>query len=308
MRVLFAGTPAFAATALRSLISAGHEIAAVLTQPDRPARRGLKVLPSTVKTVAEDLQLDVIQPASLKADETLTSLARFRADVMVVAAYGIIIPATLLSLAPLGSINIHASLLPRWRGAAPIPRAILAGDSETGISIMKMDAGLDTGPVLTQKSVSIEDDDTTQTLHDKLALLGAEMIVEALPRYAQGELFPSPQPEMGVTYAHKIEKAEASIDWDKSGAEVSRQIRAFNPAPGAFGRINGEPVKLWMATARDEVTGSPGEIMSASREGIIVACAAGGIMVTEIQRPGGRRQTAAEFARGSRLLSGMCFD
>ncbi|MGH8717808.1 MAG: methionyl-tRNA formyltransferase [Burkholderiales bacterium] len=307
MRVLFAGTPGFAATALRALIQAGHEIVAVLTQPDRAAERGLRPVPSEVKLLARNSRLPIMQPESLKSEEVVAALSRVRADVMVVAAYGVIIPATVLDLASLGGINIHASLLPRWRGAAPIPRALLAGDGETGISIMKMNEGLDTGPVLIQKSVAIEDEDTAQTLHDKLAALGAEMIVEALPRYAQGELQPSPQPEVGVTYARKIEKREALVVWDKSGAEVSRQIRAFNPSPGAFSQLSGQPVKLWMATSQEEITGAPGEIASVGPKGVGVACARGGIFITEMQRPGGRRQPAAAFARGLRLAPGMHF-
>jgi methionyl-tRNA formyltransferase len=264
------------------------------------------MIPSAVKALAQELALPVVQPGSLSS-ALVAELARVNADVMVVAAFGMIIPGRVLNLAPLGSINIHASLLPRWRGAAPIARALLAGDSETGISIMKMDEGLDTGPVLMQKSVAIEDDDTAQTLHDKLALLGAEMIVEALPRYAQGELHPSPQPEVGVTYAHKIEQTEASVAWDQSGVEVSRQIRAFNPSPGAFSRLDGQPVKLWMATAREEIVGAPGEIVKITREAILAACSAGGVSLTEMQRPGGRRQPAAEFARGLRITPGMRF-
>jgi methionyl-tRNA formyltransferase len=306
MRVLFAGTPLFAVAALRALVQGGHDIVAVLTRPDRAAKRGLKMTPSAVKALAQELALPVFQPASLNS-EVVGELARMTADVMVVAAFGMIVPRRVLNLAPLGSINIHASLLPRWRGAAPIARALLAGDSETGISIMKMDEGLDTGPVLMQKSVAIEDDDTAQTLHDKLALLGAEMIVEALPRYAQGELHPSPQPQVGVTYAHKIEQVEALVAWDKTGAEVSRQIRAFNPSPGAFSRLDGQPVKLWMATAREEIVGAPGEIVKVTREAILAACSAGGVALTEMQRPGGRRQPAAEFARGFRITPGMRF-
>lgn len=307
MRVLFAGTPAFAAAALAALLQAGHQIVAVVTQPDRPAKRGLKLSAGAVKSLALESGLHVMQPLSLKSAEIQTSFERLRPDAMVVAAFGMILPRQVLDIPLLGSINIHASLLPRWRGAAPIVRAILAGDRETGISIMKMDEGLDTGPVLRQERVAIEDGDTAQTLHEKLASLGAKMIVESLPLYAQGVLKPSPQPEVGVTYAQKIDKAEARVTWGKTAIEVSRQIRAFNPEPGASALFRGEPVKLWMANARETDGGAPGEVLIITDEAIVVGCGAGGVAVSEMQRPGGRRQTAAEFARGFAVVPGSRF-
>lgn len=307
MRILFAGTPAFAASALEALLRAGHEVVAVLTQPDRPANRGQRPSVSAVKSLALERHLPVLQPASLKPANVVANLEPLRPDVTVVAAYGMIVPRQVLNIPSLGSINIHASLLPRWRGAAPIERAILAGDRETGISIMKMDEGLDTGPVLMQRTITVEDGDTAGSVHDKLASLGAQMIVESLPLYAQGELKTSPQPEAGVTYAKKIDKTEAKVAWEKTAMEVSRQIRAFNPAPGAFALLHGEPLKLWMAKAREEPTGAAGSVLAVTPEAVIVACGAGSVALSEMQRPGGRRQSAGEFARGFRIAPGMCF-
>ena len=244
MRVIFAGTPDFAAAALAAIVAAGHDVSLVLTQPDRPAGRGMNLMPSPVKKLAQAHGLEVFQPLSLKNTEAQERIAAQQADVMVVAAYGLILPQVVLDMPRFGCINIHASLLPRWRGAAPIQRALLAGDAETGVCIMQMEAGLDTGPVLLRGAFAITPSDTTASLHDRLAELGARLVVEALPLLP---LPAQPQPIEGVTYAHKIEKAEALIDWRRSAAELDRHIRAFNPFPGAQAIFAGQTVKLWAA-------------------------------------------------------------
>eukprot|EP00825_Cyclidium_porcatum_P042317 TRINITY_DN576_c0_g1_i17.p3 TRINITY_DN576_c0_g1~~TRINITY_DN576_c0_g1_i17.p3 ORF type:complete len:311 (-),score=75.89 TRINITY_DN576_c0_g1_i17:25-957(-) len=245
MKLIFAGTPEFAAQALQGIVDAGHEVALVLTQPDRPAGRGMTLQPSAVKKVALEHGIEVFQPLTLKDAEAQAKVAAVGAEVMVVAAYGLILPQVVLDMPRLGCINIHGSLLPRWRGAAPIQRALLAGDAETGVCIMQMEAGLDTGPVLLRGAFPIEATDTTATLHDRLAELGAKLVVEALGKLP---LPAEPQPAEGVNYAHKIEKAEALIDWSKSAAELDRHIRAFNPFPGAQALFRGQTVKLWQAS------------------------------------------------------------
>ena len=298
MRIAFAGTPAFAAVALQALADARFDIALVLTQPDRPAGRGLRESASAVKQLALRRGLPVAQPQTLRNEEILVQLRASAAQAMVVAAYGLILPSAVLDLFPAGCINIHASLLPRWRGAAPIQRAILAGDRETGISIMGMEQGLDTGPVYLVRTVPILPDDSAGSLHDRLAALGARCIVEALPRIATGELAPVPQPTDGISYARKITKPEAAIDWRLDAVEVDRQVRAFNPAPGAFGLLRNETVKIWRAFAGDLGQGAPGEILGCGAEGIDVACGKGMLKITELQRAGGRRLSAAEFLRG----------
>jgi methionyl-tRNA formyltransferase len=304
MKVIFAGTPVFAAQALQAIIAAGHEVALVLTQPDRPAGRGMVLQPSPVKQLALDNGIEVFQPATLKEAEAQQRVAAVDAEVMVVAAYGLILPQAVLDMPYFGCLNIHASLLPRWRGAAPIQRALLAGDAETGVCIMQMEAGLDTGPVLLRGAFPIADADTTSSLHDRLAALGASLIVDALARLP---LPAEPQPEMGVTYAHKIEKAEAMIDWRRTAAELERHIRAFNPFPGAQAVFAGQTVKLWAATPVGD-RGEPGCILAVERQRIVVACGGGALAVTELQKAGGKRLPVQQFLAGHPLRVGDSFD
>jgi len=306
LRVAFAGTPEFAACALEAILAAGYTVPLVLTQPDRPAGRGMKLTASAVKQLALAHGLAIDQPERLRTDEQRTRLKESCPDVLVVAAYGLILPPEALALPRLGCLNIHASLLPRWRGAAPIQRAIEAGDAETGITIMQMDAGLDTGPMLLRRTVGIAPEDTAASLHDKLAHLGAEAIVEALARLAVGDLPAEAQPAAGVTIARKISRAEAGIDWRRPATELARQIRAFNPFPVAFGQIREVNVKFWAAhTAPGR--GEPGSIVRADASGVVVACGEDALCVTELQRPNSRRMAAAEFLHGFALTAGERF-
>ena len=316
MRIIFAGTPEFARAALERLHGAGFAIALVLTQPDRPAGRGMKLQPSPVKQLALEHGIAVAQPRSLRLegkypDDALSAKAAIdeaRADVMVVAAYGLILPQWVLDTPRLGCLNIHASLLPRWRGAAPIHRAVEAGDRETGVTIMQMDAGLDTGDMLLAERVSIGPQDITGTLHDKLAALGGRLIVEALELAAAGRLKPVKQPEAGVTYAHKVEKTEAMIDWTQPAEVIARRIRAFDPFPGASSTLAGEPVKIWRGEAVACDAGPPpGAIVAASPAGIDVRCGDGCLRITQLQRAGGKRLGVADFLRGFELKPGTSF-
>jgi methionyl-tRNA formyltransferase len=316
MRVIFAGTPDFARVALERLHGAGLAISLVLTQPDRPAGRGMKLHASPVKQFAVEHGIAVAQPRSLRLegkypDDALSAKAAIdqaRADLMVVAAYGLILPQWVLDAPRLGCLNIHASLLPRWRGAAPIHRAIEAGDRETGVTIMQMDAGLDTGDMLLAERVSVGPRDTTGTLHDKLAALGGRLIVEALELAAAGRLKPAKQPEAGVTYAHKVDKTEAAIDWTQPAEVIARRVRAFDPFPGASSALAGEPVKIWRAEAVACDTGQPpGAIVAASPAGIDVRCGEGCLRIVQLQRAGGKRLAAADFLRGFQLKPGMTF-
>lgn len=304
MKLIFAGTPEFAATALQAIVAAGHEVALVLTQPDRPAGRGMALQPSAVKKVALEHGLEVFQPLTLKDAEAQAKIAAVGAEVMVVAAYGLILPQAVLDLPRHGCINIHGSLLPRWRGAAPIQRALLAGDAETGVCIMQMEAGLDTGPVLLHGAFAIEPTDTTSTLHDRLAALGATLVVDALGRLP---LPAEPQPAEGVTYAHKIEKAEALIDWSKSASELDRHIRAFNPFPGAQALFGSQTVKIWQAKPVD-AEGEKGTILSIDRSILVVACGQGGLAISELQKAGGKRLPVQQFLAGHPLKVGDRFD
>jgi methionyl-tRNA formyltransferase len=306
MRIIFAGTPEFARVALTALHAAGHTVVAVLTQPDRPSGRGMKLMPSAVKQEAIRLGLPVLQPDSLKSVESQEVLRALTADVMVVAAYGLILPQAVLDMPRYGCLNIHASLLPRWRGAAPIHRAIQAGDSETGITIMQMDAGLDTGAMLLRQAIPIDADDTTGSLHDKLALLGGEMAVAALDAVGAAALTPEPQPAAGVTYAAKISKAEARLDFTLDAQQLARNIRAFNPAPGAFSLWQDQPVKIWRAQVQAGV-GRPGTVLAAGSDGIVVACGHDALCITELQLAGGKRQTAAQWLAGHPLSAGLNF-
>ncbi len=306
MRIVLAGTPDFAVPALAALAAAGHPVAAALTQPDRPAGRGLAAAASPVKQAAARLGIPVLQPVTLKTPATRDALLALAPDVFVVAAYGLILPQAVLDIPPLGAINIHASLLPRWRGAAPIHRALLAGDAETGISIMRMDAGLDTGPVLLVERLPILPADTAGTLHDRLAALGARLIVAALDGLARGALAAVPQPAEGVTYAAKLGKDAARVDWQRAAAEIERQVRAFDPAPGATARLRGTDVKLWGARVVDGA-GEPGAVIAVEPAGVVVACGTGALRLETLQRAGGRRLTAPEFVRGFPIATGERF-
>ncbi len=303
MRLIFAGTPEFAATALKEILDAGHDVALVLTQPDRPAGRGMALQPSPVKRLAQEAGIEVFQPASLKESVAQEKISGIGAAVMVVAAYGLILPQAVLDLPRFGCINIHASLLPRWRGAAPIQRALLAGDAETGVCIMQMEAGLDTGPVLLRGVFPIAPDDTAAMLHDRLAELGARLAVAAL---GQLPLAGEPQPQEGVTYASKIEKSEALIDWRKSAVELDRHVRAFNPFPGAQALLGGQTVKIWRAKPVAG-QGEFGQILSVDRNNIVVACAAGALAIAELQKAGGKRLPAGQFLAGNPLSVGDRF-
>ena len=323
MRVAFAGTPEFARHALAALHAARFELPLVLTQPDRPAGRGQRLQASPVKQFAQQHGLALAQPRGLRLDGRFAddaqaaraALLAARADVLVVAAYGLILPPWLLELPRLGCLNIHASLLPRWRGAAPIQRAIEAGDADTGITIMQMDAGLDTGAMLLVEKLPITADDSAASLHDKLAPLGARLIVEALEAAACGGLAPTPQPADGITYAAKIDKAEAAIDWRAPAAQIERRVRAFDPFPGASFDAGGEPTKLWRAelagrSAATPDAAVPGEVLQADARGLVVACGDGALRLLTLQRPGGRRIDAAQWlqarplAVGTRLAGG----
>ena len=299
MRVVFAGTPPFAARALEAIASAGHDIVLVLTQPDRPAGRGLKLMPSAVSESAARLGLGVEKFPSVKGGDAQQALRAAGADVMVVAAYGLILPRAVLEIFPRGCINIHASLLPRWRGAAPIQRAILAGDERTGVCIMQMEEGLDTGPVVLERAIPIEASDTTATLTARLAELGADAIIEALR--APDSWKPRPQDPSHATYAAKVAKSEARIDWARDAVQIDRLVRAFNPAPGAEAVVGDETVKVWECEPVAGRAGAPGSILQAVGGDLVVACASGALRLKTLQRAGGRKMNAADFLRGSRL-------
>ncbi len=318
LRVVFAGTPVFAERALASLLASRHPVVGVLTQPDRPAGRGQRLVPSPVKARALDAGLPVLQPASLRGEAgqpVLAAIADLRPDVVVVAAYGLILPQPVLDVAPLGCLNIHASLLPRWRGAAPIVRAVQAGDRETGICIMKMEAGLDTGPVALALPTPIHPDESAGELHDRLAALGATAIVTVLDRLAADpdSVRFEPQPTEGVTYAHKIEKAEATVDWRLDARQVADHIRAFDPVPAsrsALAREPDQPIRLYRPTVLAAVRGAaPGSILAAGpHEGLVVACGDGAVRIGELQRAGGRRLAAGDYLRGHAVMPGERFE
>ena len=318
MRVIFAGTPEFARVALEAIHQSGFEIPLVLTQPDRPAGRGMKLQASPVKQFALRQGIAVAQPRSLRRDGKYpedaavaqAAITAADADAMVVAAYGLILPQWVLDQPRLGCLNIHASLLPRWRGAAPIHRAVEAGDGETGVTIMQMDSGLDTGAMLLAQRLPIAASDTTGSLHDRLALLGARMAVDALKQAEDGTLRSVAQPVAGVTYAHKVERAQAVLDWNLPAALLERKIRAFDPFPGAAGVVQGEQLKLWRAHVdgeRDETSSAPGTVLAVSGSGVAVACGEGVLCLTQLQRAGGKRLPVADFLRGFSLAPGMVF-
>ena len=306
LSVAFAGTPEFAAQALDAILKAGYAVPLVLTQPDRPAGRGMKLSPSAVKQLALAHGIEVDQPEKLRTDAQRARLADCAPDVLVVAAYGLILPKAVLELPRLGCINIHASLLPRWRGAAPIHRAIEAGDAETGITIMQMDEGLDTGPMLLRRALPIAADDTTASLHDRLAALGGDCIVEALAALQCGQLSPTPQPAEGVTYAAKIGRAEADIDWSRPALEIERAMRAFDPFPGTVSTLRDTAVKCWKAQVVAG-EGEPGRVLAVDADGIVVACGRDALRCTVLQRPGSKRLPAGEFLRGFPVSVGERF-
>ncbi|HLV27841.1 MAG TPA: methionyl-tRNA formyltransferase [Burkholderiaceae bacterium] len=309
MRIVFAGTPEFAKLALDAILAAGHDVPLVLTQPDRPSGRGMKLRPSPVKAAALDHHIPVLQPRSLRLDgrypedaqQAQQTLREISPQLMVVAAYGLILPKWVLDLPQYGCLNIHASLLPRWRGAAPIQRAIEAGDTQTGVTIMQMDEGLDTGAMLLTRELPITEAHTGAVLHEELAQLGAEAIVEAIARLERGELVPRPQPEHGVTYAAKLDKAEAALDFSQSAESLARRVRAFDPVPGATMMLPGldQAVKIWSATALpDHADAAPGTILGVSAQGIDVATAQGVLRVLALQKAGGKRQPVSAFVQG----------
>ncbi len=294
--MVFAGTPDFALASLEALLEAGIEPVAVLTQPDRPAGRGRKLSPSPVKRCALSRDIGVLQPATLKDAEVVQALADLEPDVMVVAAYGLLLPQAVLSVPRHGCVNVHASLLPRWRGAAPIQAAILAGDRETGISLMRMESGLDSGPVYVQHAVAIGDEDTAGDLHDRLAALGGRLLAEHLGSILNGTLEPEPQDEEAATYAGKIKSADAAIEWSLAADELERRVRAYNPVPGARFALEGEVIKCWRARTGKRDARPTGKVLAAGASGIEVACGCGSLVMTRLQRPGRRAVSAAEFA------------
>ncbi|HXS51130.1 MAG TPA: methionyl-tRNA formyltransferase [Usitatibacter sp.] len=302
LRVAFAGTPAFAARALEAIAAAGHAIPLVLTQPDRPAGRGLRLSESEVAQCAQRLGAPVLKLGSLRSEPAHAAIRDSGCETLVVAAFGMIVPSEVLAIPARGCLNIHASLLPRWRGAAPIQRAILAGDPRTGITIMRMDAGLDTGPALLQRPVEIGARETSAALTSRLAELGAECIVEALD--ALDRLVPRPQEARLATYASKVEKAEARIDWTRTNIEIDRQVRAFNPSPGAETRIPGDALKVWQAEPVDG-HGAPGAVLQAASTALVVACGTGALRLEVVQRAGGKRMAAAAFLQGRALRAGQ---
>jgi len=312
LRLLFAGTPDFAVPCLAALLDAGHEVIGVYTQPDRPAGRGRKLQMSPVKALALDRGIPVYQPESLKRDpEAVEQLRALGADLMVVVAYGLLLPTSVLEAPRLGCVNVHASLLPRWRGAAPIQRAILAGDAETGVCIMRMEAGLDTGPVYHRVATPIDPRETGGTLHDRLAELGARALVEALPGIAEGSRAPDAQDDALATYAHKLSKDEATIDWSAPADAIERQVRAFDPWPVAQTTLEGATLRIWSAEAESEDmagdSAAPGTVVGADRTGIRVATGAGRLCVTRLQPAGKKPMSAADYLN-ARHLDGARFD
>ena len=306
LRIIFAGTPDFAAPALAALIDAGHQVVLVLTQPDRPSGRGMKLKASPVKELAVQHQLEVFQPETLKDIAAQSRIQEAQADVMIVAAYGLIIPTNVLAMPRLGCYNIHASLLPRWRGAAPIQRSLLAGDYETGVTIMEVVPKLDAGAMVSKGIIPIGERDTAQSLHDGLASIGANLMLEAMNKLAlEGYLVSIPQDESLVTYAEKLQKSEATIDWNQSAAQISKQVRAFNPFPVAQAILNGEVCRIWMATTKPGV-GVAGQVVAA-QETIDVACREGVLSIEELQLPGGKRLKAKDFLAGKPLPIGTQF-
>lgn len=307
MKIIFAGTPQFAALALEALINEGHEIMLVLTQPDRPSGRGMKLNSSAVKLLAQKYKLNLLQPSSLKQTNTQAKLEEIGADIMVVAAYGLILPSNILDYPKLGCINIHASLLPHWRGAAPIQRAILAGEKETGITIIQMDQNLDTGNILLQESIPILTNDNSKSLNDRLALLGASCVVKVLNLIENHKITSTPQNEENASYAPKLKKEEARINWQLSAKTINNSIRAFNPRPGAYSTVKGHTLKIFQAKLTFEEKGHPGEILATGKKGIVVACGKGSLILEVVQKPGGKKLSASEFLAGNFIKPGDRF-
>ncbi|MFC4820162.1 methionyl-tRNA formyltransferase [Dokdonella ginsengisoli] len=305
LRLVFAGTPDFAVPSLRACLASGADVVAVYTQPDRPAGRGRKLAPSPVKQAAQAAGVAVEQPETLRDAAARAQLAAHAPDLIVVVAYGLILPKSVLALPRLGCWNVHASRLPRWRGAAPIQRAILAGDAETGVDLMQMEAGLDTGPVLLERRTPIADDDTGGTLHDRLAELGADVLAEGLARVLRGEaLAATPQPQEGVTYAHKLDKAEARLDWTESAIALARKVRAFDPWPVAEAEIHGERMRIWSAEpVASAVQAAPGSLVATHRDAIDVATGDGLLRIHELQRDGGRRVAVRDWLNARRDMA-----
>ena len=299
LRIVFAGTPEFAAEHLKALLDSPYEIVAVYTQPDRPAGRGQKLMPSPVKQLALEHNIVVMQPPTLRAPEAQADLAALQPDLLVVVAYGLILPQVVLDIPRLGCINSHASLLPRWRGAAPIQRAIEAGDRESGVTVMRMEAGLDTGPMLLKSVTAISAHDTGGSLHDRLAELGPPAVIQAIAGLAAGTLQGEVQDDSLATYAHKLNKDEARIDWSRPAIELERLIRAFNPWPICHSTLNGEALKVLGATLA-EANGAPGQILAASKDGLIVGCAEGALCLTRLQLPGGKALNFSDFFNSRR--------
>ncbi|KAF0191646.1 MAG: methionyl-tRNA formyltransferase [Gammaproteobacteria bacterium] len=308
MKVIFAGTPEFAATVLKSLLSSSHHVCAVLTQPDRPAGRGRKLAPSPVKQLAAVGRIPVLQPDTLRSPQIQQTLRELTADIMVVVAYGLILPAAVLDIPRHGCINVHASLLPRWRGAAPIQHAILSGDAMAGVTIMQMDKGLDTGDVLVSAACPVLPDDTAQTLHDRLALVGGDVLLQAMTDIEHGCANAMPQPEDGVCYAPKIIKSDAMLDWTVAAADLERRVRAYNPWPVAYTRAGDVILRVWQAVAIEcELAAPPGTVTGLTRDGIDVATGHGMLRIAELQLPGGKRMPVADFlnANRDRIRPGM---
>lgn len=313
MNIIFAGTPDFASTALKALLDQKRTVSLCLTQPDRPSGRGMKLTPPPVKILAQKNHIQVLQPLSLKLDgkspddaqKTYQTLKALAPDIMIVVAYGLILPRHILELPKLGCLNIHPSLLPRWRGAAPIQRALQAGDSETGVCIMQMDEGLDTGPILKQEKISIAPFDTAGTLHDKLADLGAKLLCQTLDELQNGHKTVTPQTTESVSYATKILKEEAVLNFQLTAEQLAYQIRAFNPFPGCNTTFDKTPLKIWNAIKVDYPSATPGQLLKVSEEGILVACKKDALLLTELQRPGNKRLPAHEFIKGFSFKEGF---
>ena len=301
-RIVFAGTPDFALESLRRLVESGNIPVAVLTQPDRPAGRGKQLTASPVKEYALSQDIPVLQPVTLRDPDAVAEIAALDANLLIVAAYGLLLPQAVLDLPRSGCLNVHASLLPRWRGAAPIQHAILAGDAETGVCLMHMDAGLDTGPVYAFETTSIGDEETAGELYDRLARLGADLLVDKLGAILRGDLEARPQDEAGANYAGKIHRQDAGLDWTRPAAEIARAVRAYNPVPGAWFEFDGESIKCWHARALEDGERPPGVVLDAGKDGVDVACGEGVLRLLEVQRPGRRRVTAAEFAAQANLV------
>jgi len=303
LRILFAGTPDFAASSLQALLEAGHQVIGVYTQPDRPAGRGRKLTPSPVKKVALEHNIQVFQPVNFKQEEDRQQLASLQADLMVVVAYGLLLPTAILQAPRLGCINVHASLLPRWRGAAPIHRALLAGDSETGVTIMQMDEGLDTGAMLLKKQCPIRESDTSGELHDRLAAIGAAALLESLPAIADQTITHETQDDSLACYAHKLEKAEGEIDWHKPATAIARQVRGLSPWPVAFTTLNGETLRIWFAEACDEnSTATPGTIIGTDKQAVTIACSEGTLRLLKIQLPGSKAMDTSAVLNAKKEL------